>query len=73
MRHLVRGLVDLALTVVTALPLAGIRVGRIVTTLPEHRDRRRGPASREDSFYVYRRTGLPCRLCGTEVLGARNL
>lgn len=56
---------------------AGVRAGRIVTTLPEHRNRRRGPASREDSFYVYRRTGLPCRVCGTEVrtevMAARNL
>ena len=32
---------------------------------------------REDSFYVYRRTGEPCRICGTEirteVMVARNL
>ncbi|RJK97102.1 Fpg/Nei family DNA glycosylase [Vallicoccus soli] len=56
---------------------AGVRAGRIVTTRPEHRSRRSGRATREDSFYVYRRTGLPCRLCGTpvltEVMAARNL
>jgi len=56
---------------------AGVRVGRIVTTRREHRDRRRGPASREDAVYVYRRTGLPCRVCGTQVrtelMAARNL
>jgi endonuclease VIII len=56
---------------------AGVRLGRIVTTLPEHRRRRRGPAEREDAHYVYRRTGLPCRVCGTpvltDVLVGRNL
>jgi formamidopyrimidine-DNA glycosylase len=46
---------------------AGVRMGRIVTTRPEHRARRRGPAERDDAHYVYRRTGLPCRVCGTEV------
>ena len=54
---------------------AGVRAGRIVTTRPE--DRRRGRPRREDSFYVYRRTGEPCRICGTEiaasVLVGRNL
>jgi len=56
---------------------AGVRAGRIVTTRPEHRARRRGPASRDDAFYVYRRAGQPCRVCGTEVrtelMAARNL
>jgi formamidopyrimidine-DNA glycosylase len=47
---------------------AGVRAGNIVTTLPEHRARRSGPARREDRFYVYKRTGLPCRLCGTPVV-----
>jgi endonuclease-8 len=46
---------------------AGVRAGRIVTTRPEDRDSRRGPAGRTDAHYVYRRTGLPCRICGTEV------
>ena len=41
--------------------------GRIVTTRPEDRSRRRGAVQREDAHYVYRRTGLPCRVCGTEV------
>ena len=56
---------------------AGLRAGRIVTTRPAHRARRTGRVRREDAFYVYRRTGLPCRVCGTpvaaEVMGARNL
>jgi endonuclease-8/formamidopyrimidine-DNA glycosylase len=46
---------------------AGVRMGRIVTTLPEHRSRRRGAVQRLDAHYVYRRTGMPCRVCGTEV------
>ena len=47
---------------------AGVRMGRIVTTRPEHRSRRRRAVLRDDAHYVYRRTGLPCRICGTEVL-----
>ena len=56
---------------------AGVRAGHIVTTEREDRDRRSGTARREDRFYVYRRQGLPCRRCGTEVrtelMVARNL
>jgi len=55
---------------------AGVRAGRIVTTKPEHRERRSGAARSGDAHYVYRRTDLPCRLCGTPVrkaeLAARN-
>jgi formamidopyrimidine-DNA glycosylase len=42
-------------------------MGRIVTTRPEDRARRSGTVRRDDAHYVYRRTGLPCRICGTEV------
>jgi DNA-formamidopyrimidine glycosylase len=56
---------------------AGVRSGYIATTRPEHRVRRRGTPTREDRFYVYRRTGLPCRICSTEIrrqeLAGRNL
>ncbi len=45
---------------------AGVRTGRIVTTEPEHR-LGPGPRGRERAHYVYRRTGLPCRVCGTAV------
>jgi endonuclease-8 len=45
-----------------------VRLGRIVTTRPEHRSRRTGQVNRSDAHYVYRRTGLPCRICGTPVL-----
>jgi endonuclease VIII len=55
----------------------GLRAGRIVTTRPGHRDRRAGRVRRDDAHYVYRRTGLPCRLCrtpvSTQVLAGRNL
>jgi DNA-formamidopyrimidine glycosylase len=56
---------------------AGVRTGRIVTTERADRDRRSGTPTREDSHYVYRRAGLPCRRCDTEVrtqvMAARNL
>lgn len=56
---------------------AGVRTGRIVTTRPADRSRRRGTALRADSFYVYRRAELPCRSCGgpvrMQVLAGRNL
>ncbi len=57
---------------------AGVRDGRIVTTSPQDRPRgsRRRP-TRDEAHYVYRRTGLPCRRCGTpirtEQMVARNL
>jgi formamidopyrimidine-DNA glycosylase len=47
---------------------AGVRAGRIVTTRPEDRDRADGRVRRQDAYYVYRRAGLPCRVCGTAVL-----
>lgn len=54
---------------------AGVRSGRIVTTRPE--DRPAGRVTRERSHYVYRRTGQPCRVCGTairtQLLVGRNL
>ena len=56
---------------------AGVRAGHIVTTERVDRDRRSGPARREDRFYVYRRHDQPCRRCGTLVRTAlmvgRNL
>jgi endonuclease-8 len=49
---------------------AGVRAGRIVTTLPEDRERPAGRPRRVDAHYVYGRAGLPCRLCGTPVQDA---
>ncbi|GAC1627527.1 MAG: Fpg/Nei family DNA glycosylase [Vulcanimicrobiaceae bacterium] len=45
----------------------GAKVGRIVTTHAVDRARPRGVARRDDRFYVYHRTGLPCRRCGTAI------
>jgi formamidopyrimidine-DNA glycosylase len=53
-----------------ALLRDGVRRGRIVTTLPQHRDRKSGVVRSQDAHYVYRRTGLPCRRCGTPVRAA---
>jgi endonuclease-8 len=56
---------------------SGVRTGRIETVRPEDRVRARGPLARADAGYVYRRQGLPCRVCGTEirteVMVGRNL
>lgn len=56
---------------------AGVKANRIVTTLREHRLHPRGAVGRDDQYYVYRRAGEPCRVCGTPVataqLAARNL
>lgn len=46
----------------------GVRRGLIVTTLPGDRVHRSGPVRREEAYYVYKRAGLPCRICGNEVL-----
>ena len=55
----------------------GVAQGRIITTLPEHRDNRAEPVPREEAHYVYQRTSLPCRRCGTAIagteMGARKL
>ena len=56
----------------------GVRDGRIVTTLPAGPSaRRRRRPTREDAHYVYRRTGQPCRRCGTPIrtalMAGRNL
>jgi endonuclease-8 len=45
----------------------GERIGRIVTTDPADRNKPKGAVRREDRFYVYRRTGLPCRHCATAI------
>ncbi|CAN5344075.1 Fpg/Nei family DNA glycosylase [soil metagenome] len=56
---------------------AGLRSGRIITTRHLDRDRQGGYVRAADAHYVYRRTGLPCRICGTpitmQLLAARKL
>ena len=58
---------DALWTDLVTLMRAGLRSGRIVTTRPLDRDRRRGYVRSADAHYVYRRTGLPCRVCGTPI------
>lgn len=52
----------------------GVREGRIITTTPEARQ---GRPKRSAPNYVYKRTGEPCRRCGTpvltDVMAARNV
>ena len=47
----------------TGVRLAAIRRNARAPSAP----RRSGAVRRDDAHYVYRRTGLPCRICGTEV------
>jgi len=58
----------------------GVRTGRIDTVRPEHTPEAMGRPPRKDDHggevYVYRRTGMPCWICGagvrTEGLAGRN-
>ena len=63
-------------TDLVTLMRAGVRAGRIVTVRDEDRERK-GRLTRAQANYVYRRTGLPCRVCGTPIatalLATRNL
>ncbi|MFI0450048.1 Fpg/Nei family DNA glycosylase [Actinomadura sp. 6N118] len=64
-----------------SLMRVGVATGRIDTVRPEHTPEAMGRPPRVDDHggevYVYRRAGLPCLLCGTEVrterLVGRNL
>jgi endonuclease-8 len=68
-------------TDVVALMREGVRTGRIDTVRSEHLPEATGRPARNDrhggEVYVYRRTGLPCLLCGTPIahreLAGRNL
>ncbi len=55
----------------------GVRDGRIITTLPRDRPSGALPVPLEEAHYVYKRNGLPCRICGTDIaltkLGNRKL
>ncbi len=57
--------------------LAGMVDRRIVTTKAADRPHTKGKVLKEEVHYVYRRKGLPCFICGTEVLkremAGRNL
>ncbi|MGW4484908.1 Fpg/Nei family DNA glycosylase [Amycolatopsis sp. NPDC004368] len=80
-RALDRGMWDEMWADLVTLMRHGVRVGRIDTVAPEHMPAAQGRAPREDrhggEVYVYRRAGMPCLVCGTEVasqeLVGRNL
>ena len=50
-----------------ALMQAGMEDRRMVTTRSKDRPHPRGKALKEETHYVYRRQGRPCRVCGTEI------
>ena len=49
----------------------GVRRGRIIVVRPEHDHGAAAYGPRRPRTYVYRRTGEPCRLCGTAVRTAQ--
>ena len=55
----------------------GVRSGQIVTTRPPDRPHPRGYVRRDEAHYVYKRSALACRVCGspvsTQVMVGRNL
>ncbi|MCU1571952.1 MAG: formamidopyrimidine-DNA glycosylase [Micrococcaceae bacterium] len=57
---------------IAKIMLDGVHEGRIVTTLPEDRDDDAVPVPQTEAHYVYKRTGLPCRICGTAVVMAEH-
>ena len=76
-RDLARPRFDALWTTLVAMLRDGVRRGRIVTVPPAEVGRTRLSADVADWRYVYRRTGQPCRRCGTPVitwvLAARNM
>ncbi|GAA1068917.1 Fpg/Nei family DNA glycosylase [Kitasatospora nipponensis] len=80
-RDLTRAEWELIWADLVALMRAGAQVGRIDTVRPEHTPQAMGRPPRVDDHggevYVYRRSGRPCLVCGTEVRteahAARNL
>ena len=56
----------------------GVETGQMMTMDDlDEESYRKAMAKREDRHWVYKREGLPCRVCGThivmEVMGARKL
>lgn len=64
-------------TDIVAVMADGVREGRIITTLPEHRQGSGLPLWPDNAHYVYQRQGRPCRVCATPValdgMGSRKL
>jgi endonuclease-8 len=76
-RDIDRSEFDSAWTDLVELMNVGVRRGRIIVVRPEHDEGAPAYGPRRPRTYVYRRTGEPCRLCGTPVRTAemegRNL
>ena len=55
----------------------GVRDGRIITTPPSYWAEGAALPAGDDAHYVYKRQGLPCRVCAVPValaeLGGRKL
>jgi DNA-formamidopyrimidine glycosylase len=79
-RSLRRGQFEAVWQDLVELMADGVQVGRIDTVRPEHLPEAMGRPPRQDGrggeVYVYRRTGLPCYVCGTTIrtgeLAGRN-
>ncbi|HSA52992.1 MAG TPA: DNA-formamidopyrimidine glycosylase family protein [Yinghuangia sp.] len=80
-RHVTRETWDAIWADLVALMAEGVRLNRIDTVRPEHTPEAMGRPPRQDDHggevYVYRRTGMPCHVCESEVrtqeLVGRNL
>lgn len=76
-RHLTRAEFDALWSDLVELMEVGAQRGRMHVVRTEHDDGMPSYAKDRPRTYVYRRTGEPCRVCGTPVLhkvmGARNL
>lgn len=76
-RSLERGEFDEMWADLVGLMKVGVRRGRIVVVRPEHDHGAPSYGPGRPRTYVYRRTGEPCRLCGTTIrtaeLEGRNL
>ncbi len=76
-RDMDKGEFDAAWADLVELMKVGVRRGRIIVVRPEHDHGDPAYGPRRPRTYVYRRTGEPCRLCGTPIRTAemegRNL
>jgi formamidopyrimidine-DNA glycosylase len=76
-RDIDRGQFDDLWKTLRTLMTAGERSGRIVTITPADRDRPPSRLRDDERLYVYRRSGRPCRRCGTPIrsweLAARTM
>ena len=67
-RALARNQFDALWALLVDMLRAGVRVGKIITVDPAELGLRRQSRRVEDWRYVYRRTDLPCRRCGTAIV-----